>query len=659
MMRLPLRSRRDDRANHRRLQRRRRFAVEALEGRQMLSTFSVTNNNDSGAGSLRQAILSSNGVKGPNAISFNIPGTGVHTIEVLSALPTITQPLTLDGTTEPGSGGQAVIQIDGTKAGSTAVGLDLNSAASGSTIKGLAVTAFSSGGVLLNDASNVTLSVDEVGVVQKSALVVVSGNSPFGVELENGANHDILTDDVISGQNGNGVVITGSGTTNNVVQGSFIGTNPSGSQADPNGNGVVIEAGAASNTIGGTTSAARDVISGNLSLGVEITGIGTSKNIVEGAYIGTNAAGTGALPNGINGVDITYGATNNTVGGTAAGARNVISGNTFEGVAIAFGGTSGNVVEGDYIGTDYTGANRLANGDSGVTITGGATNNTVGGTTVGARNVISGNVSYGVGIGGTGTEGNVVEGDYVGTDVTGARSLANGQYGVQIYDGACNNTVGGTTVGARNVISGNVSFGVSIDGIGAEGNVVEGNYIGTDATGTISVGNDSGVEIWDGASSNTIGGSTPFTRNVISGNISLGIYIVGSGTNSNMVEGNYIGTDFSGTEALGNGQDGARIDAGASYNVIGGSSFNDQNVIEFNQQNGVSIVGPSVGNVIQYDIISLNAWNGVIFVDASSNSVDGCMIEANGYYGITANVGGNEYVNNTLVNNLSGNFGTY
>jgi hypothetical protein len=86
MMTLPFRSRRDDRANHRCLERRRRFAVEALEGRQMLSTFSVTNNNDSAAGSLRQAILSSNGVKGPSAISFNIPGTGVHTIELLSAL---------------------------------------------------------------------------------------------------------------------------------------------------------------------------------------------------------------------------------------------------------------------------------------------------------------------------------------------------------------------------------------------------------------------------------------------------------------------------------------------------------------------------------------------------------------------------------------------
>ena len=164
------RSRRDDRSARRLHARRRRFLVEPLEGRQMLSTFTVTNTNDSGAGSLRQAIVNSNGTSGTtNAISFNIPGTGVETINLLSALPTLSQPLKIDGTTEPNSGGQPVIQIDGTKAGSGVVGLDLASSASGSTLKGLSITDFSGGGVVVNGASNVSITTDDIGLVTLSA----------------------------------------------------------------------------------------------------------------------------------------------------------------------------------------------------------------------------------------------------------------------------------------------------------------------------------------------------------------------------------------------------------------------------------------------------------------------------------------------------------
>src|SRR6516165_1149231 len=96
--------RRDARITRRLQERRRRCDIEPLEGRQMLSTFTVTNIDDSGTGSLRQAIIGSDAAKGPNAINFNIPGGGLHTINLLSALPTITQPVTIDGTTEPGSG---------------------------------------------------------------------------------------------------------------------------------------------------------------------------------------------------------------------------------------------------------------------------------------------------------------------------------------------------------------------------------------------------------------------------------------------------------------------------------------------------------------------------------------------------------------------------
>ncbi len=290
-------SRRDARATRRLHEHRRRFAIEPLEDRQMLSTFTVTNTNDSGTGSLRHAIVSSNGTKGPNAIHFNITGTGVQTINLLSALPTITQPVTIDGTTEPNSGGKPVIRIDGTKAGTGVVGLDLTSAASGSTIKGLAVTDFSGGGVLLNGAANVTITVDDVGLVNLSTGAVAHGNSGFGVELENGANHDTLSSDVISGNNADGVVLTGSGTNNNTVQGSFLGTDPTGLHSLPNSWGVFVTGGASNNTFGGTTAATRNVISGNNWTGLELNSAGTKGNVVEGDYIGTDSTGNAYLGN--------------------------------------------------------------------------------------------------------------------------------------------------------------------------------------------------------------------------------------------------------------------------------------------------------------------------------------------------------------------------
>ena len=117
--------------------------------------------------------------------------------------------------------------------------------------------------MLLNGAANVTLTVDDIGLVNLSTAAPRHGNSGFGVELENGANHDTLASDVISGNNADGVVLTGSGTSSNKVQGSFLGTDPTGLHALPNSWGVFVAGGASNNTFGGTTTAARDVISGN------------------------------------------------------------------------------------------------------------------------------------------------------------------------------------------------------------------------------------------------------------------------------------------------------------------------------------------------------------------------------------------------------------
>ena len=360
----------------------------------------------------------------------------MQTINLLSALPTITQPVTIDGTTEPGSSGKPVIQIDGTKAGSGAIGLDLTSAASGSTIKGLAVTDFAGGGVLLNGASNVTLTVDDIGLVNLSTGAVGHGNSGFGVELENRANHDTLTSDVISGNNADGIVLTGSGTSSNTVQGSFIGTDPTGLHSLANLWGVFVSGGASNNTFGGTSAAARNVISGNAWTGIELNGAGTAGNVIEGDDIGTDSTGNANLGNPGAGVAISGGASGNTV------SANVISGNSLAGVWI--NGSPKNVISGDTIGLSQNGTHALAN-SQGVELLGGSESAIrSAGRPTAARDVISGNGGDGVYVTGTGTSGNVVEGDFIGTDPTGLHAIAN-NWGVFVTGGATNNTFGGTS----------------------------------------------------------------------------------------------------------------------------------------------------------------------------------------------------------------------
>jgi titin len=283
-----------------------------------------------------------------------------------------------------------VIRIDGAMAGSGAICLNLTASASGSTLNGLSVTGFSGGGVLVNGASHVSITNDDVGLVQLTSGVFVHGNSAFGVELAGGANQDTLSCDVVSGQSGNGVVIAVMGTNLNTVQNCQIGTDPTANaKADHNGaslansgDGVVIEGGTTNNRLTG------DVVSDNSTYGVFISDVGTMGNVIQGCSMGTNAAGSAALPNYV-GVAILNGATNNTIGGTTTATRDVISGNAWDGVHLASSGTTGNVVEGDYIGVTASGTLALGNGASDVAILSGASKNVIGGSASGTADVIS------------------------------------------------------------------------------------------------------------------------------------------------------------------------------------------------------------------------------------------------------------------------------
>jgi hypothetical protein len=235
-----------------------------------------------------------------------------------------------------------------------------------------------------------------------------------------------------------------------------------------------------------------------------------------GNYIGTNAAGSLALPGQPMGIRA-FGS-NGTIGGGDATTRNVISGNSAVGISIESPAT-GFLVAANYIGLNAAGTAALANG-GGVTLAG--TNHTLGGDTAGERNIISGNASIGVVLRGSGSK---VQGNYIGTNLGGTAALPNGGEGIRILS-ATGGTIGGTAAGEGNVVSGNASNGVVFDDDTANV-VVQGNLIGLDATGVSPLGNAGGVSL--AGSSHLVGGNSAAARNVISGNPFGGISVRGTG----------------------------------------------------------------------------------------------------------------------------------
>ncbi|MEX0682627.1 MAG: dockerin type I domain-containing protein [Dehalococcoidia bacterium] len=592
---------------------------------------------------LRAAIEEANAFAGTDTIAFNIDSTldvgcdglanGVCTITPASALPAITDPVTIDGYTQPGAsantnangGLDTVLKIALEGSGcANCTGLEIKTTGGGSTIKGLNIRTFGvtvgTAGILAAGGGNLVegnfVGTDSAGAVAAGMFTGVniagsSGNTIGGTVP--GARN------VISG-NGHGVILEGVSATGNLVQGNLIGTDVNGIANLANGEGVLVF-GAPANTIGGTFAGARNVISNN-GTGVTIFGSDGTGNLVQGNFIGTDVNGTAALGNAL-GVNIQFGVSN-TIGGTVAGARNVISGNSISGVQIT---GSGNFVQGNYIGTDVGGTAALGNSSEGVWVAGVA-DNTIGGTVAGAGNVISGNGSNGVYISGFNATGNLVEGNYIGTDVNGTAALGNSNAGVSL-DGARLNTIGGTVAGARNVISGNDN-GVNINGDSAYWNLVQGNFIGTDVNGTTGLANSfSGVRIL--APANTIGGAVAGARNVISGNNGTGIAIEGSSAAGNLVQGNYVGTDINGATDLGNSAYGVHISDGASGNAIGGTGAGESNTIAFNTADGVRVESAgTTGNTIRGNSIHDNGGLGIENIDGGNTELTPPLITAVG-----------------------------
>ncbi len=253
-----------------------------------------------------------------------------------------------------------------------------------------------------------------------------------------------------------------------------------------------------------------DLISGNANVGIELSGIGTSGNVVAGDLIGTLTGGINALGNGQQGVEIDSGASNNTIGGTGAAARDVISGNGWDAVHIIDPGTTGNVVEGDYLGVAADGEVPLGNVAAGWPSTAGRAG-TWSAVWPPGRGTSSPPIMASASTSPTRARRTTWWLVTTSAPTPPARTLwGTGSTGVYIQSGASDNTIGGTTAAAHDVISGNGWNAIDLAHAGTTGNVVEGDYLGVTADGTRPLDNvASGVAIWDGAAATRSAGRWP------------------------------------------------------------------------------------------------------------------------------------------------------
>ncbi len=378
------------------------------------TTFTVTNTDDSGAGSLRQAILDANAAAGADSIAFNIVGSGVHTIVPVTALPAITGPVTIDGYTQPGSAPN-----------------------SNDTTQGL----------------NTVLQIQ------------ISGASAFCIDVA--AADTTIRGLVVNGCTTNAIRLKAT-ATNAVIEGNYIGTDPTGMTAISNTtpSNLIGVTGTANVRIGGATPAARNLLAGG---GGRIDFFGGSAPTIQGNLIGTNALGTAELPNSGEGIYL-QNVGNAIIGGASPAARNIISGNASTGISLGLL-AAGSVIAGNYIGTDVTGTVRIAN-LYGIALSSGGV--TIGGSAPGAGNLISGSDAIGIIVGQTSASFNtVVQGNLIGTDVTGTLPLPNYDRGIHV--GSANNTIGGIGPGEGNIIA--FSGGVGVYNPASSGNRFRGNSI--------------------------------------------------------------------------------------------------------------------------------------------------------------------------------------
>jgi parallel beta-helix repeat protein len=458
------------------------FVVSLLLNSAHSTTYTVTNTNDSGPGSLRQAITDVNTMPGNHIIAFNIPltdpnyiaGQGVWKITPQSTLPIIMRSnLLIDGTTQTTNHGD-------TNPGGPEILLD----------------------------GNHQYGSDFAFHIYNSSGVVIKG--------------------FIIGRFTVGIEISGSTSHNNTISGNYIGCNYNATDTLSNTHGIEILTGPYSNIIGGSTPAERNIVSGNNHVGIRI--VGSNSNVIKGNYVGLNRTGTNALRN-YDGISIEATSKYNRVGGYIPGERNYVSGNDAYGMVVFGLGSDNNIISGNYVGTDISGSFSIPN-TYGVLFDGSASYNTLGGKIAGAGNLLSGNSGYGVFLYNPGTQKDTVIGNLIGTNWNGTSAIPNAN-GIVIDGPSYKHIID------SNIISGNSQMGISIHIGGTDSNVITRNKIGTDISGNNALGNSiDGVRIGEGPRYNMIG--KPGKGNIIAYNGGNGVTVMTSADLYNTISSNSI-----------------------------------------------------------------------------------------------------------------------
>jgi hypothetical protein len=441
--------------------------VAAVLGEARAATFTVVNTHVDDVGSLAQAITDANATTGLDTIVFAIADPGVPRITV-GVVPDVTDPVTIDGTTQAGG----LVELTAATAGA---GSGLRILGGGSTVRGLVINRWSHGIELRALGGNVV----EGNLIGTDALGTHSQPNVDGVLIDGSPNNRIggttpTARNLISGNTSTGIRVQGVGATDNAIEGNRIGTDVSGIEAHRNPTGIGILDGAGGTRVGGTLPGAGNLISGN-GTGIRLTA-GAEDSSIEGNLIGTDAGGSARLGNVSEGVFIS-GAKRTRIGGPTPEARNVISANG-NGVEIEGNLTEDTLVEGNYIGVDPGGTLDLGN-TIGVALTGSTRTRLTGNTIAGNQNGI--NVLM------TNAEADLrIEGNRVGTDPTGTAAIGNHR-GILLTSGTAI-TIGGSEPAAGNVISGNADLGIFTSDV-TTGVVIERNRIGTAADGVTALAN--------------------------------------------------------------------------------------------------------------------------------------------------------------------------
>ena len=651
----------------------------------LLATYTVTNTDDSGAGSLRQAILDANGNAGADTIDFNIaltdaghvyyqddgidgslsviatttladgsitdfdpdyPGAGYswYTIDLQSALPTITEAVTIDATTQPGFVDVPIIELDGSHDGSNiaagrrvqlpwgANNLDVTTLTTeGQTIMRRSLE-WASG---LAMPGNVLLVVDDSGslnaqdLAKKSMMegwgftvnVIDSADSQAAFDAAVAVNDvAFISEDIVSGDIGSKLRDAPIGVVAEEVNLSDVETGTASAitwdsaqtaiNIDDNSHYITSPFSAGSLNVF-TAAESMAYISGTTA--PDLAQLGSSPG---GTTLFAIDAG-GELYDGTSFTGLHIAADNSTVQGLVV--------NRF-GNGIYLDNVDGNIIQGNFIGTDVTGTKDLGNAGNGIGVAAGSTNTLVGGTTLAARNLISGNSGDAISIWGSGF-GNQVQGNYIGTDLTGTQDLGNGGSGVVISGWSINNEIGGVNANEGNVIAFN-NFGVAVWDTGTDNNAILGNSIySNDGLGIEIEG--VGVNANDSGDTDTIandGQNYPVFTTV---SHSLGSTTVNFDLNTNQA-GNYRIEFFVSEKADGSGHgEGQTLVHSQVINHAGGGNESFAAVFASSAAAIVSATatedlgGGNYGSTSEFNAVRTAQGGGVLVVDTTSDVSDG------------------------------------